>query len=713
MASDTWRFEIAHNDGDASYIGIEEIELRATVGGADQCSGGTASASSEYNATYAAAKAFDDSIGTRWVTAGGQIWAHIQYLFGSSVTVAEYSIIPDSTDYPRAPKSFILEYYDGSDWIPADTRYAETSWSGEREYTVTAPSDKEIYRLRVTETNGSAYVVFQELEMKESLGGADVCILVTNGFAYASSVYINDYTYRAGELFDGANSNWMSKSTSSDDTNPFVAFCFSSVKNIIQYTVMARVSPGDLTTTPKAWSFEKWNGSAWEVLDTQSGQISWSHDEVRTYNIALRVEVNDAVGVAEDVTVIVAEAAVTDLNIDVADTVSVAENISFSFLSIVSINDTLLVGEDVSLGFDSFISVTDSVGITEDVSLSVALAPLGISVVDTVGITEDTSFLLFADLWPSIVDSVAVAEDIVTTGGDLPVSVVDSVSITESISVGFGCFVSVVDSVEVTEELAFSFDSIVSVYDGVGITESINLNVLLHISVYDSVTTTDVPNGVSELANLSVIDSVGVTEDVSMLLGVLISVVDTVEVSEGITSVSGSLPVSVTDAVTINEDIGTILVCLVSVYEEVTLVEDNTEEVADLEITLYEGITVGEYADYILTTGYKIPINDEVNITENLTVVTTDPEEGDVTGTETIAISENVLVSLDDLTVSMVESIGVTDVLTGILCDYLYITGSVLIIDDVLLVTPEFTVTSKPAQILTLFQNVEFNVELL
>ena len=63
----------------------------------------------------------------------------------------------------------------------------------------------------------------------------------------------------------------------------------------------------------------------------------------------LSIEVNDSVEVAEDVSVSVAAASVEDLDISTYDAISIAEDVSFSFLSIVSINDTLLVEESVSV----------------------------------------------------------------------------------------------------------------------------------------------------------------------------------------------------------------------------------------------------------------------------------------------------------------------------------------------------------------------------
>ena len=127
----------------------------------------------------------------------------------------------------------------------------------------------------------------------------------------------------------------------------------------------------------------------------------------------LSIEVNDSVEVVEDVTIAVEEL-VTDLDIDVVDAISAAENISFSFLSIVSIIDTLLVGEDVSFGFESFISVTDSVEIVEDVTGSVTSDTLSLGLAHGNSAPYD-----YFSLDDSEADPITVQIELDQTGGDL------------------------------------------------------------------------------------------------------------------------------------------------------------------------------------------------------------------------------------------------------------------------------------------------------
>ncbi len=120
-----WRINVSSNNG-GSFLSIAEVEMRATVGGADQCNGGTASVSS--SAASSGADAFDNDPVTRWSTNAYPSW--LQYQFLSPVDVAQYTIQVHNTDGTRAPKDWTFEYSDnGSTWTVADTRVNETGWT--------------------------------------------------------------------------------------------------------------------------------------------------------------------------------------------------------------------------------------------------------------------------------------------------------------------------------------------------------------------------------------------------------------------------------------------------------------------------------------------------------------------------------------------------------------------------------------------------------
>ena len=126
-----WRLANIANNGHIR-VAISEIEMRATIGGADQCIGGVASASSEYSASYLASLAFDgDTVSSfQWVTSDGDNTdAWIKYTFVSPVEVQQIAV----TSYPflpdTAPKDWVLQWSDNdADWTTVLTVAGETTW---------------------------------------------------------------------------------------------------------------------------------------------------------------------------------------------------------------------------------------------------------------------------------------------------------------------------------------------------------------------------------------------------------------------------------------------------------------------------------------------------------------------------------------------------------------------------------------------------------
>ena len=135
--STQWRIYCTASEGGASSLILAEIEMRATVGGADQCVGGTASADSEFSGSLTAANAFDNSLTTNWRsgTAGFPHWN--QYTFAAPVTVGELMVHID-TFSSNALIDWNFEYYNGTSWVPAFAIVGEPGWTaGEtRLYTV-------------------------------------------------------------------------------------------------------------------------------------------------------------------------------------------------------------------------------------------------------------------------------------------------------------------------------------------------------------------------------------------------------------------------------------------------------------------------------------------------------------------------------------------------------------------------------------------------
>lgn len=87
-----WRAYITNNQGASSYGTVAELSMAAVPGGADQCSGGTASSSGAANSLNAAYMAFDDDPAQKWTADHQPVEANptwVQYDFGAPVGVAE------------------------------------------------------------------------------------------------------------------------------------------------------------------------------------------------------------------------------------------------------------------------------------------------------------------------------------------------------------------------------------------------------------------------------------------------------------------------------------------------------------------------------------------------------------------------------------------------------------------------------------------------
>lgn len=149
VAARYWRLLITDNNGNPSYVTIVDLELRATVGGADQTDPtGVAveyTALSEVNVSNRATLSFDnDYSSSKWASAarptvGSPQWIKANFdrstPFDTKVFVREISIIgcvSGQTD--MAPKDFALQRSDDdSAWTTVLMVTNQTGWTaGER-----------------------------------------------------------------------------------------------------------------------------------------------------------------------------------------------------------------------------------------------------------------------------------------------------------------------------------------------------------------------------------------------------------------------------------------------------------------------------------------------------------------------------------------------------------------------------------------------------
>ena len=147
-----WRILIIANHG-ASYSTVCELEMFDVLGGTNLCTGGTPISSSNYDATWTAAKAFDGIKNTDsgWATLNSQhIPSYIGYDFGSGndKDIIQFAITARQASLNETPKTFFLEWSDdGVVWNMAHGVYDVAVWTSNltRTYNVAAWTPKLEY----------------------------------------------------------------------------------------------------------------------------------------------------------------------------------------------------------------------------------------------------------------------------------------------------------------------------------------------------------------------------------------------------------------------------------------------------------------------------------------------------------------------------------------------------------------------------------------
>ena len=160
----------------------------------------------------------------------------------------------------------------------------------------------------------------------------------------------------------------------------------------------------------------------------------------------------------------------------------------------------------------------------------------------------------------------------VITSGDPLVSVFDSITVTESISVFIPTFkVNVSDDILVSEVAQISYSLPSSILDTVSVTEDISIAVTLVLTVIENITVTESISNSSE-SSISVFDGVNVSEDFSSLIVTqpVFTVVEDIVVSENI-AFDILVVVNVFDSVGVSDEFSPSVVSFVSVNDSISL----------------------------------------------------------------------------------------------------------------------------------------------
>lgn len=273
-----WRIYVTASNGTTWHQIGAELELRQSIGGADESSVGTASASGQISNDYAASKAFDNTAGTMWNAPAATGW--LQFAFATNREVVEYTVAARNDGFlTDTPKNWTFEYSDnGTSWSTAHTVTNATGWSlGEvRTYSFTTVGEHRYWRINVSANNGSAgNVAIAEMELRASSGGADLTTpypTLTSGdessFPFINALDNNTSTFH----------QWSGSSLPKYGGVDFQA----ETKDIVEIAITADSTY--YARCPKDFNIQ-WSddGSAWTTAWSVTGQTGWTSGQTRVF----------------------------------------------------------------------------------------------------------------------------------------------------------------------------------------------------------------------------------------------------------------------------------------------------------------------------------------------------------------------------------------------------------------------------------------------
>jgi hypothetical protein len=171
-----WRLVITSNYGDSTYSGLAEIEMRATPGGANLCTGGTPSVSNSAGGGSSSTP-FNGSTSDVWYANGTDRWA--QYQFASPVGIAEIAVTAYNVEaqFGRIAKGMTLQYSDdGSTFTDAFSCVFDGAVLGATRAFPQAAFDTgfaRVWRINVTARNGGNFTYIGEIELRAAASGTD------------------------------------------------------------------------------------------------------------------------------------------------------------------------------------------------------------------------------------------------------------------------------------------------------------------------------------------------------------------------------------------------------------------------------------------------------------------------------------------------------------------------------------------------------------
>jgi F5/8 type C domain len=276
-----WRLYCTAGNGEPN-LSLAEIQLRASLGGADETGSGTASSSGG-----TAANGFDNNNTTLVTTTSGAYPHWIAYDFGAGneKDIVEIAI-NTRTQIRYSPTDFQLQWSDdNSAWTTLFTIEGYGQWptgqatflafNADRRYTNGAAN--QVWRVKTTAVDGGSVFGICELMLYDS-SGTNQC---TGGTAFSSTQGEGGGPNPSafdGIVTGGDTNRWSSFAV----TNEWIGYKFAGAKSIITVGIVNRLTLQN--QSPKDFTVQYWDGSAWQTAMTLTGITGWTSGQTRYFN---------------------------------------------------------------------------------------------------------------------------------------------------------------------------------------------------------------------------------------------------------------------------------------------------------------------------------------------------------------------------------------------------------------------------------------------
>jgi hypothetical protein len=269
-----------------TYVTVDDIEFRATIGGADQVGSTSNAISDSFLSPFFASQAFDGANGDIWAPNAGTIALYgthwIGYDFGSGGTTTEVEEIaiakrPTTAGADEAPAIGLVQYSpDNSTWTTAWSFVTPRTWGTGAETRVFSDNPgKKFWRVRCLALQGGTSTPWatSRIQFRGTAGGAD---LATGGVPFASE-HLSGYP--ALDAFDGTDGTFYHSQSDISVVLPWCGYAWPTAQDINEVAIQMR-SDGFSGRADQAIT----SGVVQSSTDTQTWSDEWSFTSPATWS---------------------------------------------------------------------------------------------------------------------------------------------------------------------------------------------------------------------------------------------------------------------------------------------------------------------------------------------------------------------------------------------------------------------------------------------